>query len=170
MLFRSEAVGVIKKTLGLQQEQPDWALEQFSRSYLFGGNVEAALDLLNKLVSRGDTSEPVLLRRALALRWLHQSSEAQAAYEVAVKLYPKSGAARAGVVYSMGDQDKLVGALRTADTGLSELPDNPDLLKAKVRVLNWMGHHFEAQKMLDKVPDSMRNDREILEEIGRAHV
>jgi tetratricopeptide (TPR) repeat protein len=160
----SDAAQVIRQVVALEPEQPDWALREYARSYLFGGDTRAALDMLNKLVSRGDTSEPVLLRRALALRWLSQPKEAQTAYEVARDLYPASGAARAGAVYSLGDQNKLSEALRAAEAGLRDLPNDPDLLKAKIRVLNWMSRHLEAQQVLDGIPASLENDREILED------
>jgi tetratricopeptide (TPR) repeat protein len=159
-----EAAQYIHQIVALEPEQPDWALREYARSYLFGGDTQAALDMLNRLVSRGDTSEPVLMRRALALRWLSQPKEAQTAYEVARDLYPQSGAARAGLVYSLGDQNKLSEALRMADAGLQDLPNDPELLKAKIRVLNWMSRHLEAQQVLDGIPTSLANDREILED------
>jgi len=159
-----EAAEIIRKVIALEPEQPDWALREFARSYLFGDQTQAALDILNRLVSRGDTSEAVLLRRALALRWLKQPKEAQTAYEVARDLYPKSGAARAGIVYCLGDQNKLSEALRTAEAGLRDLPNDPELLKAKIRILNWMSRHLEAQHVLEGIPTSLENDREILED------
>ena len=159
-----EAAQIIKKVVALEPDQPDWALREFARSYLFGDQTQGALDMLNRLVSRGDTSEAVLMRRALALRWLKQPKEAQTAYEVARDLYPKSGAARAGIVYCQGDQNKLSEALRTADAGLRDLPNDPDIMKAKIRVLNWMGRHLEAQQVLEGIPTSLENDREILED------
>lgn len=160
----SDAAKVIRQIVALEPEQPDWALREYARSYLFGGDTQAALDMLNRLVSRGDISEAVLMRRALALRWLGQPKEAQTAYEVARDQYPASGAARAGVVYSLGDQNKLSEALRAAEAGLRDLPDDPELLKAKIRVLNWMSRHLEAQQVLDGIPTSLENDREILED------
>ena len=160
----SEATKVIRQIVALEPEQPDWALREYARSYLFGGDTQAALDVLNRLVSRGDTSEAVLLRRGLALRWLGQSKEAQTAYEVAENLYPASGAARAGKVYSLGDQNKLSDALRAAEAGLRDLPDDPELIKAKIKVLNWMSRHLEAEQLLDGIPASLANDREILED------
>jgi len=159
-----EAAQVIHQILSLEPEQPDWALREYARSYLFGGDTKGALEILNRLVSRGDSSEPVLLRRALALRWLAQPKEAQTAYEVARDLYPTSGSARAGVVYCLGDQNKLSDALRTAEAGLRDLPNDPELLKAKIRVLNWMSRHLEAQQVLDGIPVPLENDREILED------
>jgi tetratricopeptide (TPR) repeat protein len=162
-----DATKVIRQIVALEPEQPDWALREYARSYLFGGDTQAALDMLNRLVSRGDTSEAVLLRRALALRWMGQPKEAQTAYEVARNLYPASGAARAGAVYSLGDQNKLSEALRTADAGLRDLPNDPELIKAKITVLNWMSRHLEAEQMLDGIPTSLENDREILE--GRVY-
>jgi len=159
-----EAAQVIHQIVALEREQPDWALREYARSYLFGGDTKAALEMLNTLVNRGDTSEPVLLRRALALRWLGQPKEAQTAYEVARDLYPASGSARAGIVYCLGDQNKLSEALRTSEAGLHDLPNDPDLLKAKIRVLNWMSRHLEAQQVLDGIPTSLENDREILED------
>jgi len=159
-----EAAQVIHQIVALEREQPDWALREYARSYLFGGDTKAALEMLNQLVNRGDTSEPVLLRRALALRWLGQPKEAQTAYEVARDLYPSSGSARAGIVYCLGDQNKLSEALRTSEAGLKDLPNDPDLLKAKIRVLNWMSRHLEAQQVLDGIPTSLENDREILED------
>jgi len=163
----TDAAKVIGQILALEPEQPDWALREYARSYLFGGDTKAALNMLNRLVSRGDTSEAVLLRRALALRWLGQPKEAQTAYEVARSLYPASGAALAGVVYSLGDQNKLPEALRTVDAGLRDLPNDPELIKVKIRVLNWMSRHLEAEQMLDGIPTSLENDREILE--GRVY-
>jgi len=160
----SEAAKVIRQIVVLEPEQPDWALREYARSYLFGGETQAALDMLNRLVSRGDTSEAVLMRRALALRWLGQAKEAQTAYEVAQDLYPASGAARAGAVYSLGGQNKLSEALRTAEAGLRDLPNDPELIKAKIKVLNWMSRHLEAQQVLDGIPTSLENDREILED------
>jgi len=160
----SDATKVIRQIVALEPEQPDWALREYARSYLFGGDTQAALDMLNRLVSRGDTSEAVLMRRALALRWLGQPKEAQTAYEVARDHYPASGAARAGAVYCLGDQNKLSEALRAAEAGLRDLPGDPELLKAKIRVLNWMSRHLEAQQVLDGIPTSLENDREILED------
>jgi tetratricopeptide (TPR) repeat protein len=160
----NEATTVIRKIVSLEPEQPDWALREYARSYLFGGDTQAALNMLNLLVSRGDTSEPVLLRRALAMRWLGQPKEAQTAYEVAREHYPASGAARAGAIYSLGDQNKLAEALRTAEADLRDLPNDPDLLKAKIKVLNWMSRHLEAEHVLDGIPVSLENDREILED------
>jgi tetratricopeptide (TPR) repeat protein len=160
----SEATKVIRQIVALEPEQPDWALREYARSYLFGGDTQAALDMLNRLVSRGDTSEAVLLRRGLALRWLGQAKEAQTAYEVAATHYPESGAARAGKVYSLGDQNKLSDALRTAEAGLRDLPNDPELIKAKIKVLNWMSRHLEAEQVLDGIPTSLENDREILED------
>lgn len=160
----SEAAKIIRQIAALEPEQPDWALREYARSYLFGGDTQAALKMLNLLVSRGDTSEPVLLRRGLALRWLGQPKEAQTAYEVARDHYPASGGARAGIVYCLGDQNKLSEALRTAEASLRDLPNDPDLLKAKIKVLNWMSRHLEAQQVLDGLPVSLENDREILED------
>jgi tetratricopeptide (TPR) repeat protein len=160
----SEATQIIRQVMALEPEPPDWALREYARSYLFGGDTQAALEMFNRLVSRGDTSEPVLLRRALALRWLGQPKQARTAYEVARDLYPASGAARAGIVYCLGDQNKLSEALRAADAGLRDLPEDPELLKAKIRVLNWMSRHLEAQQVLDGIPTSLENDREILED------
>jgi tetratricopeptide (TPR) repeat protein len=160
----SEATKVIRQIVALEPEQPDWALREYARSYLFGGDTQAALDVLNRLVSRGDTSEAVLLRRGLALRWLGQAKEAQTAYEVAATRYPASGAARAGTVYSLGDQNKLSDALRTAEAGLRDLPNDPELIKAKIKVLNWMSRHLEAEHLLDGIPTSLESDREILED------
>ena len=159
-----EAIIVIRQVYRLESVQPDWALREFARSYLYGDETAAALQLLNELIARGDTSEPVLLRRGLALRWLGRPQQAQAAYEVALDIRPNSGAVRAGVVYCLADQNKLSEALRAANLGLAALPGDPELLKAKIRILNWMGRHLEAQDVLDGIPASMYNDREIMED------
>lgn len=159
-----EAIAVIHQVIRLEPQQPDWALREFARSYLFGNETAAALQILDELVARGDTSEPILVRRGLALRWLGRPREAQAAYEVALGFHPKSGAVRAGIVYSLGDQDKLSEALRVANEGLETIPGNTDLLKAKIRILNWMGRHLEARRILDMLPASMADDKEILED------
>jgi tetratricopeptide (TPR) repeat protein len=159
-----EAIAVIRQVTRLEHEQPDWALREFARSYLFGDENAAALQVLDQLVAHGDTSEPVLMRRGLALRWLGRPKEAQAAYEVALSIHPKSGAARAGIVYCLGNQNKLSEALRAANSGLEAVPGDPELLKAKIRILNWMGRHLEAQQVLDRLPVSLAKDREILED------
>jgi tetratricopeptide (TPR) repeat protein len=159
-----EAIAAIRQVFSLEKEQPDWALREFARSYLFGDDPEAALRLLDELVARGDTSEPVLVRHGLALRWLNRPQEARAAYEAAVKIHPNSGALRAGIVYSLGAEDKLSDALRAADAGLAAVPGDPELLKAKIRILNWKGRHLEAQQVLNTLPTGMSKDREVLED------
>src|SRR5262249_43571844 len=42
--------------------------------------------------------------------------------------------------------------------------EDVQLMKARIRILNWMGRHYEAQRMLSKVPPNLSDDREILED------
>ena len=42
--------------------------------------------------------------------------------------------------------------------------DDPEILKARIRILNWMGRHYEAQKLIAALPGPLADDREILED------
>ena len=48
----SEAIAVVKKLRKLDNDQPTWALNEFARSYLFGGATAGALSILNELVEK----------------------------------------------------------------------------------------------------------------------
>ena len=160
----AEAITVIKKLRKIENDQPEWALREFARSYLFGNATVDALSTLDELIQKGDKSETTLERRALALRWLGRRKEAQDAYRDELKLYPQSAGAVVGIAYTFADENKHAEALRFLDSE-SEVPaDNVQVMKAKIRILNWMGRHYEAQAMLAKVPTNFADDRDILED------
>jgi hypothetical protein len=56
--------------------------------YLFSDSTAEALRMLDELIREGDASEQTLNRRALALRWLRRSAEAQEAYRTLLNHYP----------------------------------------------------------------------------------
>jgi len=159
----AEAITVIGKLRNLQNDQPDWALQEFARSYLFGNAAGDALSVLDELIQKGDKSETTLSRRALALRWLGRRKEAQDAYRQLLALYPNSADALVGIAYSLADENKHAEAIRFLDSEGAPA-DNVQIMKAKIRILNWMGRHYEAQAMLQKVPASFADDRDILED------
>jgi len=159
----AEAITAIKKLRNLQNDQPVWALQEFARSYLFGNAAADALSTLDELIQKGDKSETTLSRRALALRWLGRKREAQEAYRQLLAAYPQSADAVVGIAYSLADENKHAEAIRFLDS--EGVPaDNVQIMKAKIRILNWMGRHYEAQAMLQKVPASIADDRDILED------
>jgi len=160
----SDAITAIKKLRKLQNDQPVWALQEFARSYLFGNATADALATLDELIQNGDKSETTLTRRALALRWLGRRSEARDAYREVLALYPQSADAVVGIAYSFADENKHAEALRFLDSESGVPADNVKVLKAKIRILNWMGRHYEAQAMLQKLPADVADDRDILED------
>ena len=155
-----------RKVREQEPDQPAWALREMARSELFGDQPGAALATLNQLIDRSDRSEATLMRKALALRWLGRSDEAQEVYREMQERYPEAGSGWLGVVYALSDQGRLGEALRTTDRALAQDPDNWQALKARGQVLNWMGFHLEAQKAFDAIPPEYASDREVLE--GRA--
>jgi len=154
----SEAIPVIRKARSLSAEQPVWALQEFAGIYLFGDAVPDALNTLDELIRGGDSSEPTLNRRALALRWLNRSREAEEAYKTLLGKYPASEDAVAGLAYTLANEQKFSQAL-----GLLNSPA-PQIVKAKIRILNWAGRHYEAQELLNKLPAGLETDREVLED------
>jgi tetratricopeptide (TPR) repeat protein len=160
----ADAITVIKKLRKMQNDQPVWALQEFARSYLFGNATADALSTLDELIRKGDKSETTLTRRALALRWLGRRKEAQDAYRDELALYPQSANAVVGIAYTFADENKHAEALRFLDSESGVPADNVQVMKAKIRILNWMGRHYEAQAMLSKIPASFADDRDILED------
>src|SRR6185436_8338478 len=160
----SEAIPVIKRVRAVENNQPDWALREFASIYLFGDRTEEALHQYNALVERGDVSEQTLNRRALSLRWLGRRDEALASYSELLLRYPKSVAGTVGVAYSKADKGKLSAALHDLESNENVPQNDPEILKARIRILNWMGRHYEAQKLIASLPGPLADDREILED------
>jgi tetratricopeptide (TPR) repeat protein len=160
----ADAIATIKKLRQLQNDQPLWALREFARSYLFGGAASEALSVLNEMIEKDDQSETTLTRRGLALRWLGRRNEALQAYRASLAAYPHSTDSVVGVAYALADDNKLSEALRFLDSTDATGLDNIQVLKAKIRILNWMGRHYEAQKLLARMPLETGTDREILED------
>jgi tetratricopeptide (TPR) repeat protein len=158
-----EAISVITNLRTVENDQPVWALQEFARSYLFGGGAADALSTLNELVKRGDRSESTLTRRALALRWLGRPAEAIEAYRQASALYPNSVDPTVGIAYSLADEKKLKKALEVLDSQPG-LDGDVQVMKARIRILNWMGRHYEAQRLLANIPSDRADDRDVLED------
>jgi tetratricopeptide (TPR) repeat protein len=158
-----DAISVINNLRTLENDQPVWALQEFARSYLFDGAATDALSMLNELVERGDSSESTLTRKGLALRWLGRPAEAIEAYRRALALYPNSADATVGIAYSLADENKLSKALESLDSP-QDLDNDVQVMKARIRILNWMGRHYEAQRMLARIPTDRANDRGVLED------
>ena len=160
----SQAVPIIKRVFAIESTQPDWVLREFARSLLFGNETRDALQLLNQLIERGDTSEQTLSRRALALRWLGQDDASEAAYNEMLRRYPQSAAASAGLAYATADQGRLPEALRIVENAPASIQSQPEILLARIQILNWMGRHYEAQQLLDGLPAELTENRDILKE------
>src|SRR5687767_2246608 len=140
-----QAFPVIRKVRQLEKDQPDWALQEFAKIYLYGNALSDALKTYDELIARGDGTEQTLLRRAQTLRWLDRTEDAQSAYRGVIARYPTSAEGLAGLAYSLADAGALSEAIDTLDSSRNVSPRSPQVLKAKVRILNWMGRHFEAQ-------------------------
>ncbi len=159
----AESIREFEALRGEDPNLPGWALREMARSELFGGRPDRALTILDDLIQGGDRAEATLCRRALTLRWLQRSVEAERAYRQVLVEYPSSIIARLGVIYSLADQDQLERALAAAEQALATAPGNWELLKARGQVLNWLGRHQAAQRAFDAVPAEHQNDRELLE-------
>jgi tetratricopeptide (TPR) repeat protein len=159
-----QAIATVKKLQSLEPKQPDWALREFAAVYLFGDAKTEALAILDELIARGDASEQTLMRRALALRWMGKSQEAQTAYKTILQRYPNSAEGAVGLAYSIADQGKTAEALKYLETNKDVSQTDPVIVKAKIRLLNWAGRHYEAQTMIASLPANLRDDRDILED------
>ena len=159
----ADSIAEFKKVLEREPEQPEWALREMARSELYGGSPAEALRILDGLIRAGDDSESTLCRKAFALRWLNRPVEAERIYRQVVGAFPESVTARLGVIYSLADQNRLERALLVAETALASRPKDPDLLKAKGQVLNWMGRHREALRIFNAFGGGSAIDREVLE-------
>jgi len=153
-----DALPIVRKVVSLDANQPAWALREFAGIYLFGDSTVEALRVLDELVRNGDISEQTLNRRALALRWLGRSGESEEAYRTLLQRYPASEEGIAGLAYSLADEGRYFQALE----GLTS--SAPAIIKARIRILNWAGRHYEAQQVLDTLPANLREDREVLED------
>lgn len=154
----SEALPLVRKTLSINPDQPEWALREFAAIYLFGDALPEALDALDLMIRNGDKSEQTLNRRGLALRWLGQSVEAADAYRSMLKVYPDSEEGTIGLAYSLADREKFSSALALLNSS------SPRIVKTKIRILNWAGRHYEAQRLLDELPAGLADDQEVLED------
>jgi tetratricopeptide (TPR) repeat protein len=160
----SLAIPVIRRVLSMQGEQPEWALREFARSLLFGGETEEALQRINQLVGRGDYTEATLARRGLALRWLDRGDEAQMAYADIRERYPQSAAGYVGLAYTAADRGRLSDALQLLESAPGTVQTQPDFLVARIQILNWMGRHYEAQRFIADIPPQLSEHRDILKE------
>jgi tetratricopeptide (TPR) repeat protein len=154
----TDALPVVRKVITLDVNQPQWALREFAGIYLFSDSTAEASRILDELVRNGDASEQTLNRRALALRWLRRSAEAQEAYRTLLSHYPASEEGMAGLAYALAEEGRYSQAL----AGLTST--SPTVAKARIRILNWAGRHQEAQRLLDALPEALRDDREVLED------
>jgi tetratricopeptide (TPR) repeat protein len=159
-----KAIPVIENILSKDTAQPDWALREFARTFLFGDATEDALDLLDVLVERGDYSEDTLSKRALAMRWLGKNDDAEVAYRDMLRRYPESGAAYAGLAYVAADRNRISDGLETLDSAPAPVQSQRDILVARIQLLNWMGRHYEAQRLIAALPPDLANTRDILRE------
>jgi Flp pilus assembly protein TadD len=158
------AIATIKQLRGKQKDQPVWALREFSRSFLFGDATTDALRVFDELVLLGDDSEQTLIRRAMALRWLGRNAEAQKQYQAILEHYPNSAPAYAGLANSLADDNKLSEALRIIDSAPQAAEQNAEVLQSRIRILNFMGRHLEAQQLISSLPPEMVETRGVLEE------
>jgi tetratricopeptide (TPR) repeat protein len=159
-----QAIPVVRKVLAIDNSPPDWVLREFARSLLFGDETREALQLLNQLVERGDSTEQTLARRALALRWLGRSDAAEDAYTDMLRRYPQSAAALSGLAYTAADEGRLSEALRILENTPGSPQSQPEILVARIQILNWMGRHYEAQQLLAGLPDALTESRDVLKE------
>jgi tetratricopeptide (TPR) repeat protein len=159
-----EAIAVADKVRSLDKNQPDWAMREFASIYLFGDSTAEAYDILDQLIRRGDRSEQTFTRRGLALRWMGRSQEAETAYRAAAEQFPKSTAAAVGLAYSIADQGRVSEAIRYLNNNSDVPATDPAVLKAKIRLLNWAGRHYEAQTMIAGLPANLQDDRDVLED------
>jgi Flp pilus assembly protein TadD len=160
----SESMPVVRKLQSLDSNQPDWAVREYASIFLFGDAKSEALSLLDSLIAQGDMSEQTLMRRALALRWMGRSPEAQAAYRTVLQYYPKSAEGAVGLAYSIADEGRLSEAIRCLDSNMDAPATDPVILKAKIRLRNWAGRHYEAQNLIAALPANLQDDREVLED------
>jgi tetratricopeptide (TPR) repeat protein len=160
----SQAIPIIRTILASDNNQPDWALREFARSFLFGDATNDALRCLEQLVERGDHTEETLSRRALALRWSGRSDDAELAYRDLLRRSPQSAAAYQGLAYVSADRGRPDEGLRILDSAPVALQNRDEIFVARIQILNWMGRHYEAQRLIARVRPELANSRELLRE------
>lgn len=154
----------IMRTLMMSESQPDWALREFARAFLFGDATQEALQCLDQLIERGDYAEQTLARRGLALRWLNRDEDAEVAYHEMQRRYPQSAAAYTGLAYIAADRGQYTEALRTLDRAPSSIQGDRDIVLGRIQILNWTGRHYEAQRLIAQLPPELADNRDILRE------
>lgn len=157
------AIPVIRRVLEKESIQPEWALREFARTFLFGNEAAEAFKYLDQLVERGDYSEQTLNRRALALRWLDFPEDAEAAYREMLQRYPESGTAYTGLALVAADRN-LSEALHILESAPGSVRVSRDVLVARLQILNWMGRHYEAQRVIATLPPELSEDRDVIKE------
>jgi tetratricopeptide (TPR) repeat protein len=156
-----QSIAEFRRVFVQDPKAADWVLQEFARSQLFGDLPAAALDTLNELARRGDNSEATLCRIGLALRWMNRPKDAEKAYRQALEAHPQSVTAQIGRIYSLAGQNQLGRALETVRDAHGSNPDKWEFVKVESQLLNWMGRHREAAKVLAAIAQA--DDRELIE-------
>jgi tetratricopeptide (TPR) repeat protein len=160
----ADAIPVIRKVLSAQSEQPDWALREFARSLLFGDATEEALQRLNQLVERGDFSEGTLARElsrfAGSAATMKRQSHMQTFASDTRSLQRPSRGLPMSLLIAV-DCRKLWKSWTVLQPPCRA---NQTLSWHAYRFSNWMGRHYEAQRLIADLPGSMAANRDILKE------
>ena len=158
----SEAKEQFQRVLESQPDQAEWVWREIAQTELMAGDPAAALASLDRAIEAGDASEKTLARKALALRRLRQSEQAEALYRRIHEEFPRSQTGVVGMVQSLGDRGKFQEALAVVDQALLDRPDDWKLLCSKGQVLNWLGRHREALEVFEAVPQPYAVESEII--------
>ena len=105
-----KAVQVFRRIQLSQPDQPAWARLEMANAELFGGSASEAVVLFESLMSDGDLREPILTRRALALRRSGRREDAAEAYRETLAYYPDSETAALGIIECFLDRRRVAEA------------------------------------------------------------
>lgn len=161
----SEAVRLYRVIRQQEPVTPPWAQLEMANAELFGGSADQAFELFDALVVDGDRREPILTRRALALRRSGRRDEAARAYREALGYYPDSETAALGIIECFLDRRRVADAHTFIATWSQGRARSAQILAWRAWLLSRLGRHSEAQELTDSIPGEAFMDHAIL--VGR---
>jgi tetratricopeptide (TPR) repeat protein len=131
-----------------QPDQPAWARLEMANAELFGGSASQAVVLFESLISEGGLRQPILTRRALALRRSGRREDAADAYRETLAYYPDSETAALGIIECFLDGRRVTEAHTFIATWSEGQPRSAQILAWRGWLLARLQRFDEANNLL----------------------
>lgn len=161
-----KAVQVFRRIQLAQPDQPAWARLEMANAELFGGSASEAVVLFESLMSDGDLREPILTRRALALRRSGRRDDAAEAYRETLASYPDSETAALGIIECFLDRRRVAEAHTFIATWSEGRPRSAQILAWRGWLLARLHRFDESNSLLGAIPADAFGAQSII--VGRA--